>query len=363
MKKRTSISIVIVVILLLFMAAWWLRRSKPLPEPATLSKSGITNTQTNIAGNAKSQISSSSNIAELVSAYRQGLASKADVMQAVWDDANSKNLDFYGKVIDQNGQPVVGAKVRGGVGVFIDMGRSGGKDYFTETDSQGLFQFIGIRGAGLHIWLEKNGYEHNFMHDWKGVSLAQWEAHDPKNRIICHMWKLKGPEPMMRLSIEGRNRLVPCDGTAVSYNLLTGKQVNDGGDLVVKLTRNPVNIVRGKPFDWSVTLEIPNGGLIKFNDVLYPNEAPADGYQQSVTIDMPSKPGHSNIILDRAFYFKCRNGKNYGRMTIQIHADFQPPPTPLGAEIFVNPSGSRNLEYDRAKEIEPSQVFQRQANQ
>jgi hypothetical protein len=41
----------------------------------------------------------------------------------------------------------------------------------------------------------------------------------------------------------------------------------------------------------------------------------------------------------------------FGRMTIKIMADYQPPPTLFRAEIYANPAGSRNLEFDPSKRI------------
>jgi hypothetical protein len=38
-------------------------------------------------------------------------------------------------------------------------------------------------------------------------------------------------------------------------------------------------------------------------------------------------------------------------MAFKIMADFQPPPTLFDINIYANPAGSRNLEFDPAKEI------------
>jgi hypothetical protein len=128
---------------------------------------------------------------------------------------------------------------------------------------------------------------------------------------------------------------------------LTGKRAAKG-ELIVALTRNPVNIVRGKHFDWTLKLEVSNGGLLEQLDA-YPNEAPAEGYQSSVTIDMPANMPNWSSHLTRSFYFKSRGGGTYGRMTIDVAANFQPPPTVFRALIYANPAGSRNLEFDPNK--------------
>jgi hypothetical protein len=158
------------------------------------------------------------------------------------------------------------------------------------------------------------------------------------------MWKLKGAEPMIYARI---HKDIPCDGTQETFDLLArqGK-----GDLQITLTRNPVSIDRSKPFDWTLIIGLANGGLVENTDT-YPYEAPAEGYQPSITITMPSDDKNWTPFVSKSYYF--HNGTNYGRMTISIMADFQPPPTLFDAYIYANPSGSRDLEFDPSKQTNP----------
>jgi len=274
---------------------------------------------------------------------------KVAKIEAIWASQNAQAQDFYGKVIDQHGQPVAGATALGTLLWIqgVDVGEKK-EQHATQTDQNGEFQFTGFHASRLAVAVTKEGYE-------MGRSPGVYQAPNTENktapaeRAIFHMWKLKGAEPMRAYSI---STAIPCDGTPTSYNLLTGEKVSGGGDLVIRLVRTPVDINRGKPFDWSVTLEIARGGLMEMSD-LYPNEAPADGYQPSITINMSSDMKNWQAALTRSFYFKSRDGQNYGRLAINIQADFQPPPTYIGAEVHVNPSGSRNLEFDPAKAITP----------
>jgi len=259
---------------------------------------------------------------------------------------NAKTLDFYGKVMDQHGDPVAGAKVKARVGLIVSIVESGGRQYFTETDVTGCFSFVGIHGSGVGFDLAKDGYEFNQRQ--AGSERPDGYLPDPKNPVVLKMWKLRGAEPMIKYDI---SNVIPCDGTPIHYDLLNGHRVPNGGDLIVKLVRLPININRGKPFDWSVTLEIRGGGLAEIND-LYPNEAPTEGYQPLLTIDMPTTAKNWRPSVTRSFYFKSDFGGNYGRITVRVQADFQPPPTYFGADVYVNPAGSRNLEFDPYKQIE-----------
>ena len=273
---------------------------------------------------------------------------KVVAIQSMVAAANSKTLDFYGRAVDQNGDPIAEVTVKAGVGLVINMTQSGGRYYSTQTDAAGKFSFVGIHGAGMGPFvLTKKGY----FYDGRSTTSSRPDDYvpDPENPVIFTMWKLKGAEPMRAYSI---STAIPCDGSPTRYDLLTGKRVSTGGDLVITLTRTPVNITRGTPFDWAATLQIDGGGMVPISGV-YPYNAPAEGYQPAVSIAMPAKMKSWDSAFERSYYFAIENGKIYGRATVTIQADFQPPPTYLGLSILLNPSGSRNLEYDPARLVNP----------
>lgn len=265
---------------------------------------------------------------------------------------NDQPIEFYGKVIDQRGEPVAGAKVRGGV--MVEKIWMGGHfvDHYTTTDSSGNFAFRGLRGAEIIIQPSKEGYEfradlnRNFYYS---LIHPDNQRHHPKLAApeVLTIWKLKGAEPLVHHEI---NRVgAPVDGAPVTFDLLKGRKTTGDGDLILTIERTPIHIQRGQRFAWKATLEMPSGGLLKMEDA-YPNEAPLDGYETKVVIDMPSTSPHWQSSVFRRFYFKSRRDAIYGRMTIDLTADYEPPPTGVTLEAWINPSGSRNLEYDPAKQ-------------
>jgi hypothetical protein len=130
---------------------------------------------------------------------------------------------------------------------------------------------------------------------------------------------------------------------------LTGQSGNTG-DIALTFVRDPVNIVRGKLFDWTLTVEIPNGGFAEATGP-YTNEAPENGYQQTITVSMPASASNWANSFDQTYYFTARSGQIYGRIKFRLKADYQPPPTHFEMDVYTNPSGSRNLEFDPAKQI------------
>jgi hypothetical protein len=185
---------------------------------------------------------------------------KVAIMQSIWASANSKSLDTYGRVIDQYGKPVVGAKIKAGIGTYKDFNHSGGEYVSTETDVQGKFSFLGIHGAGVGFFLEKPGYEY----DQRLPSSSRPEKYvpDPDHPIEFRMWKLQGPDPMIRAHVHA---YIPCNGKESSFDLLSGKTVKSEGDAIIAITRGATDLRGNAPFDWSLTIGIPGGGLQAIN--------------------------------------------------------------------------------------------------
>jgi hypothetical protein len=279
---------------------------------------------------------------DILNARQAGLINEDEsmlAMGALEDKMESKPMDIYGQVVDQSGQPVVGVKVQG----YVRVGIGDDEEHDTETDSQGRFHFLGLRGQGLGIRLQKQGYEYGYKIPYRR---PENYLPDPNNPAIITMWKLRGAEPMVHDKLHA---YIPCDGSITHFDLLTGKKSPDG-DFSVSLTRNPLSIVRNKQFDWTVTFEVTNGGLQVITNI-YPNEAPAEGYQSKMTFEFQPNSTNWTTHFTPALYFKGKDGQIYGRMAINIMADFQPPPTLFDADIYANPAGSRNLEFDPQKQI------------
>ena len=71
------------------------------------------------------------------------------------------------------------------------MVESGGEFRYTKTDSQGCFHFLHIRGAGIGILPQKEGY---FYNQRLLSGRPKDYSPDPSNPLIFTMWKIHGPE-------------------------------------------------------------------------------------------------------------------------------------------------------------------------
>jgi hypothetical protein len=252
---------------------------------------------------------------------------------------NMKQQDFYGKVVDQNGQPVVQANVIGYLRFDEGFGINDEKVevFKTQTDAGGLFQFTGLHGARFGQKVSKDGYE---MRDEAYVKQAGPKT-SPNDRATFMMWKLRGAESMTHNEFESR---IPYDGTPAEFDLTTGMET-DNGDFKITLSRSPLKIRRGRDkYNWTLKVEMATGGLMPENDP-YPYWAPDMGYKSFFQTSMSSNEVPWSAEFRQDFYFKSSQNI-YGRLFIDLSTDSMRPDTGISIEAWVNPSGSRNLESD-----------------
>jgi hypothetical protein len=231
---------------------------------------------------------------------------------------------------------------------MLQMGFSGTKDtlYHAKTDKNGLFRFLGLKGADLGIIPKKAGYDYS-LRDQKPWT-EDYKA-DPANPVVLTMWKIQGAEPMTHVDFDS---WVPYDGTPISFDLFTGKK-GSTENLQIILSRNPIQVRRGRDrFDWTLQIAVSGGGLVEAIDP-YKNLAPENGYQPAFTFSIAKDDPNWTQQLTKWFYIHTAKGQ-YGRVWIDITTDSDRiEGTGMGINAYMNPSGSRNLEFDPKKEIKP----------
>jgi hypothetical protein len=262
----------------------------------------------------------------------------------MWSE-NHKSLDFYGKIVDQDGRPVEGVKVIAAVGTIVSFTKSGETKYVTASDAEGRFSFIGIRGSGCGYLLEKSGYE--FSQRQTFASRPKDYIPDPNKPALFSIWKLHGANPMVHTAFDSR---VPYDGQATTFDIFTGRK-SESGDLRITLMRNPLKIQRGREsFDWSVKIQVAGGSLVETSN-LYPYEAPESGYVPSFDFGVAKDTPKWTQRLTKDFYIHTAKG-NYGRITVDLTTDSERPQgTGVTITTWVNPSGSRNLEWEPTMQV------------
>ena len=336
-----------IAVISLFMAMWFQTPKTSVPkeqQAIEVSNREISLLATTNSPNtpiSDSTVASQNHTNDIESRYRQGLISKGQAIQETIMAENEKPQDFYGKVIDQYGQPIVSANVTGTLILNTELyGGLKTENSVAQTDADGLFQFIGLHGADLNVNVKKDGYK--LGERGEGYQGPVGEKSSPTDRVILTMWKLRGAEPLVS---SGFGSKMPHDGTPITFDMVTGKESPDG-DLRVTLSRSPLEVRRsGQAFDWTAKIEMLHGGLIIENDP-YPFWAPESGYKSTFEMNISSNnvPWHS--MLTQNFYI-TNSGGQYGRMQVEFYTALTPAKIKFG--FTINPSGSQNLESDATK--------------
>jgi hypothetical protein len=246
----------------------------------------------------------------------------------------SPRQDFYGKVVDQYGNPVEGVTVNCNLMFFRGFDADERIErHVVFTDKKGEFDCTGFRASKLGIKVEKNGYD-------MGQGAGFYEPPNaadktsPAERAVLHMWKFRNVEPLFTAKIFSR---LAIDGTPQNLDPSTGRK--DAGNFSISYVRTPLYPEQGKAFDGVLTLKMTNGGFVEVKD-LYPYDAPAAGYHASVDVALPAS-AHLGGGITRAYYIF--DGKHYGRIVLDFsYGDIRNVYYDL--RCFVNLSGSRNLE-------------------
>jgi hypothetical protein len=272
---------------------------------------------------------------------QEAIATLSNLTQPYWEQVH-RPIEFYGKVVDENEQPVEGADVEFGWTHFQP-------DSYTKTnvksDSGGFFSLSAATGATLSVHVQKPGYYlaktlNTNSFNYSPSLTAQPFQPDARNPVLFHIRK-RGPGTDLVTSQYGvKQKLgveVPVDGTPVSVDLMTGR-VGEGGQLQIAQTKPERSGVSGAK-EWSFQMAVPDGGFVEENDE-FPFEAPEGGYRPIVQLVF--KAGTTNWMTNfkKSYYIAFGKPRRYGRLMVETGIGM------AGArlEYAINPDGSRYLE-------------------
>lgn len=250
-----------------------------------------------------------------------------------------KPIEFYGKVVDENTNPVEGASIQ-----FRWFGFADKSDQSTTiSDADGLFSLQGKQGRSLEVSVGKDGYynsrkdETDFLYSL-GPGIYSPEEWNP---VIFHLRKKgQGADLIQKDFPPGFTQIwqLHHDGTPIELDLLNGsRNVGGSGQLKLEFWRD-ISDLHKQPFDWKLQLSVSGGGLTPIDEE-FAFQAPESGYQPSVVIDMPVTNQDWLSELRAKYYIQLPNG-DYGRLDFYL----LPYNGVFTVKSWVNPTGSRNLE-------------------
>lgn len=360
LKRRAAVIVLTVLAGALFLFWWWrVRRPEPWAKKPVPAQSA-----------SQQDVPEGTTVATVTNASPAPppppTQKPSPQLPRIVETLNHNEIEFYGRAVDQFGEPVPAADVEGVVLVYTGT-RGGQMRRQTTTDAQGYFQFGGFKGQDLGIGIKKEGYE--YRRKSSSFSYSYFEADhkrhipDPKSPVVFVLWKKQGAEPLLQYEKVWR---FPVNAGPVKIDLLKAKMGQPQADLIVNVSRSPLTMRYGeRGFAWKVSIDVEGGGLVRAGEADYYNQAPAGGYEphleyaqeaQSIRAAQEGRITWTwrESVAD-TFYLTSRNGKNYARIDLRVRPNSDRKEGDnealIAAKVWLNPNGSRNLEFDSAKAI------------
>ncbi len=266
-------------------------------------------------------------------------------------DPDSIRVRFYGRILDQYDQPVIGAKITASYhysDLFdqLFMHISEGTKFFT-SDVSGDFIVKIPEASGICLRIEKVGYQadpitpigYSFRPNYDYIY-----GDNPKHPLVYRMWRSQKPVHLCEQSYQMNVR---ADGTPLTLDLQSGyfmlERTNFTGP-TIRVWRDPLfyRDRTAEPKEWRYVLFWPSGKVCANHDI-FPYLAPEQGYSNVYQASFLKAETNYSGVDHLSFYF-INADHRYGIGKLEVKADC------CDEEVFVrlsvrwNPDGTRNLE-------------------
>ena len=259
-------------------------------------------------------------------------------------------IDFYGKVVDQNGAPVAGVEVKAAIRLMKEPipGMIGdGFDYLVaSTASDGTFSFLNRTGEFFGIdKIQKEGYlvsatVHEKTYYYYYASDEKKYRPNPSVPEVFKIWKQMGAEKLIEKNLKYK---LTTEGRSYGLDLLNGAQAKADAIADIRVSMTAPSVIKPHvKYDWNFVLEAAEGGLIETSDD-YMYLAPLDGYVSRIQVSFNASDANWSDNFRKRFYVMSRNGSVYARIEILVGVALNGRGY-LHIESASNPNSSRNLE-------------------
>lgn len=350
--NKNNIITAITFVFILFMVWWfWPKSPDTLENPVSDTESGDASEPP-----YKSNISDSSDNTEEIRNQSIEQKQAAYINRARVDGlSTNRPINFYGQIIDQNNQPVIGVHVECQKSYYGNDVLPGLmpqiKKIERTTDNNGRFSVQNEKGLNLDIMLTgQQGYEFKddgyFVQSFRDLNIGTpaptiSTAEKPH---IFHAFKYGKAETLTQGTI-AFYKCIP-DGRSYIIDLKSNRIYEDdnGGDLKISIQR-PIGdayFLGHNDYDWSVKISGEKCEIMESHDnFMY--YAPAIGYTKIWNYSrLAGQPDYAKNVNPK-FYLKSETGSTYGMLEFEIMSKFNENAS-ITVRYVLNPSGSRNLE-------------------
>ncbi|MDQ6989100.1 MAG: carboxypeptidase-like regulatory domain-containing protein, partial [Mariprofundaceae bacterium] len=207
MKNRNVIVILLSVVLIVLGISYYWSNTNQIQEkthksaPAERLEDAIfkPSPPKNMVGKSRSESDPAPSENEIIQLVMKNEKTKK---MYVMGSASNSNIYFYGRVVDQHGEPVSNALVKTEVGAWRILDANS-TYYHYKTDEQGFFSIEGMGGSSLSVRIiEKEGYDIKGGESFYGYKNSKadssplWGETSEEKPWIFHAWKKTESEPL-----------------------------------------------------------------------------------------------------------------------------------------------------------------------
>ena len=328
--------LLVAALLAIFAALWWFRFRPPMRSQQEAVSAPKQNTASPSTSPEVPPSLSQIDLASMNSEQLEIEVRRRDGQDSKWEWKIP--IKFYGKAIDENGQPVPGADVHF---QWTNLSAKGTEERRDHTDSQGLFSLDSVSGKRLVVRVTKSGYyisDARNRHSFEYANPFEEIFYQP-NKNTPVLFYLRKQSPTADVISKSVEVVLPGDGTAAALDLQTGK-VSGTGELQIQAWKPWPPHPMSPPYEWKVLLVLPGGGFVETNEN-FAFEAPETGYEESYAIDMnPARAAEWKVSAERVLYFAFGEPRKYGRASLRTDGNSRY----VFLEYVINRSGGRKLE-------------------
>lgn len=270
-------------------------------------------------------------------------------LRALVDTVVTTPIDYHGRVIDQQGQPVAGAEISFSTFdhaltpfEFPFLGWS--KHSPVTTGPDGRFALTGVKGAALYFRLAKKG--------WKTVG--------SENHYIRYadMWTYRNDHAIP--SAEAPREFVMTPGALDDHFLVESGAIRlpaDGTEMALRLDRltpygvepHEAQLVIGcdvgprQPngrWNWQCRVRMPEGSGVQFRHDLVVAQAPPNGYLPVLEFGQLADADRWDHRGERFLYVKLGEKPQFGHLAVRVRTAGE---LYVVLDGMVNATGSREL--------------------
>lgn len=251
-------------------------------------------------------------------------------------------IEFYGKVVDQFGQPVVNATV-----VLNWTAVGGGKELRQTTGSDGKFALTGENGKRMTVDIMRQGYLPT-RQSFQSFEYAEFfnelfHVPDLNQPVVFRMQKLMGTEPFYVYPFNGKTT---PDGSALWLNVEQGTFARTG-DLSFAVSLGQEKNRIGP--EYVVIVQAWNGAMLMPTSEEFPFLAPEEGYQSTLRLPQWASDSNYQKQTNLKFYVKLPGGR-YAFVGVEVNV-IPGGDVVLNGAVRYNEKWSKNLEFDHGKWI------------